>query len=453
MSKSIPENKLTKIISLPGLGVLGIMFVYWNFTTIGIPWRTRAAAFVSVVLSGIVFYHFVPSWLDFWSPDSLKEDVADDTAIPKGTMIKLFFVFLAVDAFYVLLVAVLQKLVWKEVNLGFWLNLDSIHYINIARDGYLPLTEDNWDRAVELVFLPGYSYALRIMNVVVQNLIVSGLITSALFFAASGCMFYRLLRLDHDHVHAMRTIKYLLLCPGVFFFAAPMSESMFFFFCTLCIYWVRKGKILPACTAAAISGFTRSLGVTLMVPVFFEIVHSLVSAKRSIPVRKTIAMILPVFIIPLGFAAYCAINYKVAGDPFQFMEYQSIHWGQRFGFFFASCGYQLERLLAAVGKRAPSEIGRWGPNFISCFFSLVLMGLAGKKLRPGYTAWFITYYFVAIGATALLSAPRYLMVCFPLLISIMLLTENRRADRVFTVLYASSALVYVYAWVEHWNVW
>lgn len=453
MSKSIPDNTLTKIISLPGLGVLGIMFVYWNFTTPYAPWLTRAAALVSVILSGIIYYRFVPSWLGFWSDGSQEKDAGDGAVIRTGLMGKLFFLFLAVDVFYVLLVSLLQMLVWKDVNLAFWLNLDSIHYINIARDGYLPLTEDNWDRAVELVFLPGYSYALRLVNVAVQDGVLSGLITSALFFSASGCMFYRLVRLDYDHAHTMRTIKFLLLCPGVFFFAAPMSEGMFLFFCTLCIYWVRKEKILPACIAGAVAGFTRSLGVTLVVPVLFEIVHKLVSDKRPATVRRSVGMVAPVFIIPLGFAAYCAINYKTAGNPFQFMEYQRVHWGQRLGFFFASGAYQLEGLVEKIGSMHPSVIGRWLPNLISCFFGLVLVCLTGKKLRPSYTAWFITYYFIAVGATALLSAPRYLMVCFPLLISIMLLTENKHADRVFTVLYAASALVYTYAWVAHWTVW
>lgn len=452
MSENISESRLKKPVFCLGTSILGMMFVYWNCTASDTPWLTRAAAFVIVILSGIIFYHFVPSWLDFWSVNSPKITDKDDTAIQKELMIKLFFLFLAADVFYLVLIAAMQFIAGQTVSFNIWLHLDSDHYINIAKDGYLPLTQDNWNRAVELVFLPGYPYVLRVLNVVIRNFLLSGLIVSALFFASSGCMFYRLLRLDYEHARAMRAVKFLLLCPGMFFFVAPMSESMFFFFCLMSMYAVRKGKSITACIAAAAAGFTRSLGITLLVPVFLELVHRAVSDRQA-AFKQKILMILPVLIVPLGFGAYCAINYKISGNPFQFLEYQAVHWYQKTGFFFASGAYQFQRLLEVIGLRHPNVLGRWLPNCFSCFSALILISLTAKKLRPSYTAWFIAYYFIAIGATALMSAPRYLMVCFPLFISIMLLTENKYADRFFAVLSAPAALVYAYAWVMDWNVW
>ena len=74
----------------------------------------------------------------------------------------------------------------------------------------------------------------------------------------------------------------------------------------------------------AYAAFTRSPGLILVVPILFELVRSRAKAREYIAL----------FMVPLGFAAYCMINYSVSGDAFKFMEYQSIHWHQQLGWFF-----------------------------------------------------------------------------------------------------------------------
>lgn len=59
----------------------------------------------------------------------------------------------------------------------------------------------------------------------------------------------------------------------------------------------------------------------------------------------------------------------------------------------------------------------WGlyiPNLVCGFGALGIMVPGIKKLRPGDGAFFLAYYGVAMGCTWLLSAPRYLAVCYPL---------------------------------------
>ena len=91
------------------------------------------------------------------------------------------------------------------------------------------------------------------------------------------------------------------------------------------------------------------------------------------------------------------------------MEYQSEHWGQNFGFFFGTAAYQLENAIKYLSEGRATVWGLWIPNLLWSFFALAIMIPAARRLRPGYTAWFIAYYAVAIGATWLLSAPRYLV--------------------------------------------
>ena len=76
-----------------------------------------------------------------------------------------------------------------------------------------------------------------------------------------------------------------------------------------------------------------------------------------------------------------------------------------------------------------------------------------KQLRASYTAYFISYYIVAIGATWLLSAPRYLASLFPITAALACLSENRRADLILTTLLASCWTLYLAAFVLRWQVW
>ncbi len=411
--------------------------------------REFITGFIALALFVLICIQFVPRWLSFWKKDNSV--IVPTVTCEKGLMPKLFCLFLLVDVIYLLLVSVIPKPLDQPQGIQFWLCLDSDHYINIARDGYLSTGDRS--RIVELVFLPGYPLLVRLVSFVVRNELYAGLVTSGLCFASMGCAFYKLLRLDFDHKTAMRTIKYLLICPGVFFFVAPMSESLYLLVCILCLYWVRTGKVALGCIAGAVASFTRSVGLALVVPVFFELVHQGAQYADARSIRRHIGRSTSLLIIPLGFAAYCAISYFVSGNPLQFMEYQSNHWGQEFGYFFAKVADQFERVIKCCELRHPNLIGMWLPNFISCFGSLVIMNITVKKLRPTYTAWFVIYYAFTIGATALLSGPRYLLVCFPLMLSLGLLTKNKYVDRIMTVLCIVSALIYTYAFVMRWCVW
>lgn len=102
-----------------------------------------------------------------------------------------------------------------------------------------------------------------------------------------------------------------------------MSESLFVLCTVSCLYLLRRGKLITGSLIGAYAAFTRSPGLILIVPILLELVH-----KRAKP-REYLSLV----IVPLGFAAYCLVNYTVSGDAFKFMEYQSVHWHQQLGWF------------------------------------------------------------------------------------------------------------------------
>lgn len=431
----IPE----KLISAIGTAVLAAVFAIWcassGYGAVGI-----TAAAVSALLMLALCLRFVPVWCSSWrEAGGIAPRVCDE----EHTCARIFVSVLLWDIFILLAGYALRGMLGYAENpaqyLEFWRCTDSQHYLDIARDWYL--SEGEWDRLVQLVFLPGYPVIVRAVNLIVGNYLCSGLIVSALCFAGSAALLYKLLRLDMAQISALRGVVLFAACPAVFFFVSPMSESLFLLCCLACLYLVRRGRTVAGCLFGAYAAFTRSLGIILLVPLLFELI-----GRRAKP-REYVSMLL----IPMGFAAYCLINYLVAGDFFKFMEYQSVHWNQRLGWFFNTAAYQTENALASAGSS--NFWGLWLPNILAQLISLVVMIAAAKKLRASYTAWFIAYFIVAIGATWLLSAPRYLAAIPALPAALALLTEKKPVFISAAGLSLVCGIAYFVVFLLRWQVW
>ena len=443
-----------KTLTLAGrlLGMLGLtalLLLWWLQHPCG-PWG-RAAALVSAALFALLGLRFIPRWVDFWSDSPLP--AAPDAKEPRGMGLRIFFSLWCLDLLILLaawrLRAALGHSGGFSETLGFWRFTDSQHYLAIAEDWYL--SEGEIGRLVQLVFLPGYPVLVRLMRALTGDTLTAGLLLSALCFAGAGTLFYRLLRLDLPHEASLRSLLFLCLLPGSFFYAAPMSESLFLLCSLGCVYLARRGRWFWGGLCGAWAAFTRSLGLMLLAPLAMELVAEAVREKT--PVRKLLPRAASLLLVPLGFAAYCLVNYQVAGNPFQFMIYQSEHWSQHLGLFFNTASYQTELLIDCFSTNPRNFLGLWLPNLIYSLGALGLIAAAAARLRPSYTAWFIAYYVIAIGATWLLSAPRYLMAMPVLPAAIGLLTEKEHAKTGAVIVLSMLWLLYFFAFLQQWQVW
>jgi hypothetical protein len=189
----------------------------------------------------------------------------------------------------------------------------------------------------------------------------------------------------------------------------------------------------------------------LLVPLLMELVAGL--TRRESSVRRSLGRAASLLLIPAGFAAYCFINYLVAGDPFQFMVYQKEHWGQQLGLFFNTAAYQTDLTRSSFTANPHNFWGLWLPNLLAVLAAPALIAAAAQKLRASYTAWFIAYYVIAVGATWLLSAPRYLMAMPALPLALALLTEREDAKTLSVVVLTLLWLLYFLAVLQRWQVW
>ena len=237
LNDKLPE----KLISALGTAALCAVFAHWcagsNYSAAG-----YAAAVLSAVLMLALCLRFVPEWCAFWR----KSEHDTLGKAEGGECARIFALIMIWDIFILALGFVLRKVLGYDESAGgyirFWLCTDSQHYMDIARDWYL--SDGEWDRLVQLVFLPGYPVIVRLFAYLIGNELAAGLFVSALSFAGSGVMLYKLLRLDTDSAAALRAVKFFALSPAAFFFAAPMSESIFILCTVSCLYLIRSGKLI-----------------------------------------------------------------------------------------------------------------------------------------------------------------------------------------------------------------
>ena len=438
-----PKTRAVIALDALGLAALAALFVLWCVRTPNLTAAGGIAAGCSAALFAAVGLRFVPAWVRFWQ----REDAAPAVPAqePEHMAARIFAALLALDLALLVLTWGVRALAGQPETitqaLEFWRCLDSRHYLDIARDGYIAAGER--DRVVQLVFLPGYPLAVRAVMLLVPSDICAGLLTSAVCFAGAGCVVYL------PHRDAVRALRFLVLAPGCFFFAAPMSESLFLLLTAAALYLARTHRPVLGGLCGAYAAFTRSLGLLLIVPLLWELVHDAVQ-RRRVDARQVIGALL----VALGFAAYCCINRRVSGNPFQFLIYQREHWNQRTGLFFSTAAYQTDYLLRCLHSgNWRDALGLWLPNLIACFSALILLAKTAPRLRASQTAWFLAYYIIAVGATWLLSAPRYLLVLLPVPLALAQCTQKRTANITLTAVSALAALGYLAAFALRWQVW
>lgn len=79
--------------------------------------------------------------------------------------------------------------------------------------------------------------------------------------------------------------------------------------------------------------------------------------------------------------------------------------------------------------------------------------LPAPRLRASYTAYFLAYYLIGMGATWLLSAPRYLTCCFPVSIALAVLAQKRAVKWPLYAVLLIAQLAYLWAYVAGWPVY
>jgi len=306
---------------------------------------------------------------------------------------------------------------------------DGDHYIFIAENWYVT----TGDKRFLLVFYPLYPIAIKILSFIINNKIAAGVIISNISLIL-GCIYlYKLTESDFGSDTAFRTIKYLLLFPVSFFFGITYSESMFLALSIATFYYWKREKFILATIFAYFAALTRSVGILLVVPMLTELIIGYKDIYNGQSKSRLGLKLAAIFAPFIGFGTYLLINLQVSGNAFTFLNYQSEHWGQKFGFF----GSTIKMLAKnAIEWKPEISASLWVPQLVVIFITLMLLCYAIKGLHISYLAYMIAYIGLTISPTWLLSSPRYLMCLFPIFMLLGHIGKKRTWDFAITFIFA-----------------
>ena len=224
----------------------------------------------------------------------------------------------------------------------FFGGIDAPHYISLARYGY----QNEWNETVaeqhlRIVFFPLFPWLLRALNAFgVLPWYMLGCAVQLPLFAGCGAALYALVAQSYGPRAAARACIWLLAFPGTFFFALPMTESLFLLLCLGFFLLLQHGRPLAAGAAGFLCALARSPGALLCGAAAVWLWQA-VRAKR---VRLSPAYAACVAGPVLGLLGYFLLNWAVFGDWLRFSEYQAQHWGQKLGFFWNTVAYHLDTM-------------------------------------------------------------------------------------------------------------
>ena len=314
-----------------------------------------------------------------------------------------------------------------------WLKWDAYNYTRIAELGYGGYQENGM--FTTLVFFPLYSWILKAFNFVIPNIYASALVASALCFTVGACYFYGAIALDYGKEIAKKSLIYLSVFPFAFFFGAMMPESTFFMLATACFYYTKKHKWWLVGVTGALACLSRMQGAVLMVVAGVEWMEYykpfvMLKEKQGKELVKNIftkAIWIPFMLA--GTCIYFYMNYKVTGNPFKFLEYQSAIWGQRAQYFGTTVSEIWNRAFGGE-VTGVTRIAVWIPAIVLFILAAVLLLYGMRRIDNKYMAFFVVYVIMNYMPSWLMSSGRYMSVAFPMFLVLAVFSDkHKEADK------------------------
>lgn len=296
---------------------------------------------------------------------------------------------------------------------------DAGWYTRIAQQGY-----DGQAAA----FFPLYPLLIHLLYRLGLPAPAAGILISNLSLAGTLYLFFRLAALDYERRTAVKGTWYLALFPTSFYLSAAYTESLYLFLALLTFFFLRRRRWAAAGACGLLAAATRSVGVFLVLPALWE--------YRQATGGKISKELLFVAAIPLGLLFFMAYLKVKLGNPLAFWTAQ--HFWER------SLAWPWESLVqAAAYLRERRSFSNMLVDFFFTLLAAALFLLSLGKERPSYCLFTLAGLLVPLSSPAsgmpLLSMPRFVMVLFPIYLTMARLVRSEEAH--LLILSTSSALL------------
>lgn len=321
---------------------------------------------------------------------------------------------------------------------------DADHYLGIIERMYV--TEG--DPRLHIVFLPFFPAVCRVLCWLtgISAFGMAELVSNGALIAG-GFVLYRLAELDGDAAVARRAVLLLMFCPMTYFYSIPYTESTFMLVTLLAALCARRRRFGWALLFGAMASCTRVVGMAIAIPIYWEWLRAdgeAAAAKgaQNTPramARRAALCALKVLPVSAGLLIYLNINYRLYGNPTQFMVFQRENWYQSFGSMANTFRYCLSN---AVGyDDFLYTLGVWWPQVLLLIAVPLLLLWRRKRERPGDTAYTLVTHYVNFAPTWLLSGARYLSATYALY---PLLARIPRSKKGFAALLAAECALMIF---------
>lgn len=208
-----------------------------------------------------------------------------------------------------------------EYGLPSWIssfaNFDGIHYLLIAKQNY-----SQWEQA----FFPLYPLFIHVVGFIIPNYLISALFISNCSLIIGLIFFHKLLKMWK--IKTLWPLFFLLSFPTAFYFGMVYTESLFFMFFILSLYFLYKKNYWVAGLFATLSSATRLIGIFLVIPFFFYFFSNIRGLLKSLKL-SSLSFVLVLVSPFIGLISYMGYLWKTTGDPLFFFNSQPIFGANR----------------------------------------------------------------------------------------------------------------------------
>jgi hypothetical protein len=208
-----------------------------------------------------------------------------------------------------------------------WARWDSGWYLFTIKNGY-SMGESVFVTS-NLPFFPVFPLMVKVVSYLVPVrpvpdvvLITIGILLTNTLLLLGAYYLYKLTRVYFSKSVAQNTIWFLMVFPAAFFLSSFYTESVFFVFSVMSLWFAtQKQWWLAGLMAAVVSG-TRPLGALIGIPLLLEYM-----AQREWKFSKIDVKILSFGLVPVGLLAFLSYMYFLTGDFFAPVKAQAA-WGR-----------------------------------------------------------------------------------------------------------------------------
>jgi len=327
-----------------------------------------------------------------------------------------------------------------------WMNFDGLHYLTIARNGYL-------ENQLVPAFFPVFPFLIRCLSLFLP------FYTAALFISIVSSLllvvvWFQFVSHFFDRKLARTSLLILLFFPTSFFFAALYTESLFLILTLLAFYFADTKRWFLTAVCVGIATATKVTGVMLVPALLFGIFFTsweFVSADykktllniRSILFSSVSQKIVPVLLVTFGLTGlgfYMLYLQKHFNYPLYFFHVQASFGGGRQEklILWPQVVWRYLKIFVTV----PLTLKYWSiiQEFVAGTLGLFALLASVKIARPSWWLYALAAFFLPILTGTFSSMPRYILICFPLYILMATLLQRRKHGLLLYCLIAGSLL-------------